>query len=277
MPVFLCIMGYFASYRPSRMVKDWLLPYVIFQTLYILYYSKVLGGEADLQYSTPYWLLWYLLAGFFCQLLIPLYDLAKGKQQFCVFGLTVGMGLLAGWDPSVSYILSMSRFLVFQPWFVLGYYMRKNGILEKLDAIALTKRIWLSAVAFLGVLGSVLYIYICKPSEFVLYGSAPYKTFGSCWDRLAIMGLAFAWIAFLLIAMRPILSRKIPFIGRIGQNSLPVYLLHGFVTQWLKYKKYAILQKAWTPFLLALGLLLLLGHPCLTKLLRGKLFKKKSA
>ena len=271
MPVFLFLLGYFASYRPSRIVKDWIVPYVIFQTLYLLFYRGVLGGEAEIQYTVPYWLLWFMLVGVFYQLLLPLYDLPKGRGKLWFFLLTLAVGILAGWDENIGYFLALSRFFVFQPWFVLGYYLRKNDSLEKLQSAEPWKRRVISAVSVLGVIASMVYIYICKPSEFVLYGSAPYGAeSGSVWDRLALMALAGAWIFFLLVALRPILSRKIPLVSRIGRNSLPVYLLHGFVFKLLEHYKPQFLQSFWAPFVLTLALLLLLGQPWLTELLRGR-------
>ena len=272
MPVFLCLLGYFASYRPSRIVRDWIVPYVIFQTLYLLFYRVVLGGEVQIQYTVPYWLLWFMLVGVFYQLLLPLYDLPKGRGRLWFFLLTLGVGILAGWDDNIGYFLALSRFLVFQPWFVLGYYLRKNGTLEKLQDAEPWKRRGISAVCVFGVMASVAYIYICKPSEFVLYGSAPYGAeSGTVWDRLALMALAGAWIFFLTVALRPILSRKLFLVTEIGRNSLPVYLLHGFVFKLLEHYKPQFLQRLWAPFALTLGLLLLLGRPWLTELLRGRL------
>ena len=37
-------------------------PYLVFQTLYVIFANQVLEKDADMQYTTPYWLLWYLFA-----------------------------------------------------------------------------------------------------------------------------------------------------------------------------------------------------------------------
>ena len=39
---------------------------------------------------------------------------------------SVALALLAGFDRSIDYQWSASRLIAFQPWFLLGYYFRKE-------------------------------------------------------------------------------------------------------------------------------------------------------
>ena len=48
--------------KDGRVWKKLIYPYVIFQTLYLIFQHVVLNGDFILQYTTPYWLMWYLLA-----------------------------------------------------------------------------------------------------------------------------------------------------------------------------------------------------------------------
>ena len=73
MPVFIFVSGYFAKFDPKKIVCNILVPYVLLQILYTAF-DRLLYGNAPfrLQFTTPYWLLWYLLSLFCYYLLLPL-------------------------------------------------------------------------------------------------------------------------------------------------------------------------------------------------------------
>ncbi len=266
MPAFIFLFGYFASFSPRKLAFRWVIPYFVFQVLYILFSQQVLGKNIAMQFTTPHWILWFLLAGIFYQLLIPLYASAKKFGQVAVLGVTVAMALLAGFDETAGYKLTISRFCVFQPWFVLGLYCRKNGILEKLAAPG-WRKYTISTLSAVAVVASVVFLCRNKVSLLMLYGSGAYseKT-GTVWLRLRLMLIAFCWIAFLFVAFRPLLKKKLFLITAIGQTTLPVFLLHGFLVktidqfypQWLSNPGYA--------FLLTIPILLITGNPVSKKL-----------
>ena len=62
MPLFAFVSGVFARYNPDKIKKNMIYPYLVFQTLYVIFANQVLEKDADMQYTTPYWLLWYLFA-----------------------------------------------------------------------------------------------------------------------------------------------------------------------------------------------------------------------
>ncbi len=276
MPAFLCLTGYFAKKGLSALLRQWVLPYLLFQTLYLLFLALMAGGKPELQYTIPYWILWYLLVGCFYCFLLPLYALPRGGWQYVALALSVILALAAGQFESVGYTLSLSRFIVFQPWFLLGYYLRRNGILGRTEGWSKKRRRLLVILFAVGAVASVGLLYIFHPSKALLYGATSYRTLGyGVLDRLGTMAIAFVWIGFLLLGLRPVLSRQIPLVGRIGRNTLPIFLLHGFVIQFLNYTKPGFLQSLWLPVPISCGLLLLFGQPWLTELLRGRLWKKK--
>ena len=75
MPVFIFLFGYNVKYSPKRIVYHWITPYIVFQTIYILFSRYVLEIDMDFQYSTPYWHLWYIVACLFYELLLHFYFL----------------------------------------------------------------------------------------------------------------------------------------------------------------------------------------------------------
>ena len=63
MPGFALLSGLcWSGVKDGRVWKKLIYPYVIFQTLYLIFQYVVLNGDFILQYTTPYWLMWYLLA-----------------------------------------------------------------------------------------------------------------------------------------------------------------------------------------------------------------------
>ena len=62
MPAFVFCSGWFARFDAERFFRRLLYPYLVYQTLYLLFDRLVLHGKAPLQYTTPYWLLWYLFS-----------------------------------------------------------------------------------------------------------------------------------------------------------------------------------------------------------------------
>ena len=61
MPAFIFLFGYNAQYSPKKIVYRWCIPYVIFQCAYILFSRFVIKTDINFQFTTPYWLLWYML------------------------------------------------------------------------------------------------------------------------------------------------------------------------------------------------------------------------
>lgn len=57
-------------------------PYLIFQTLYLLFSNQILDKDADMQYTTPYWLLWYLFAIIVWNLVLPLVQVEGMKKKW---------------------------------------------------------------------------------------------------------------------------------------------------------------------------------------------------
>ena len=81
MPAFVFCSGWFARFDAARFFRRLLYPYLLYQTLYLLFDRLVLHGKAPLQYTTPYWLLWYLFSMMLWTLLLPLIDGAKSPTR----------------------------------------------------------------------------------------------------------------------------------------------------------------------------------------------------
>lgn len=258
MPAFLFLFGYNARFSPKRILFRWCIPYVIFQWAYIAFSRFVLKSSTAFQLTTPYWLLWYMLVCIYDQLLLPLLDTDnKGRQLFTVLWAFV-LSLLIGYAKSVGYPLSLSRFFVFLPWFLMGRFCRRNDLIEWLAQRPERRLlILLGAAAVL----ALLFPFVGALPDGLLYGSYPYASCkGTVWMRLAASVMAFAVILVLCVGLRPYLGRKGFIITHIGQNTWPVFLLHGFAVKAAPVFFPALLRSPWRVLLLTCGILVLAGN-----------------
>ncbi len=232
MPAFIFVSGYFASFKP-RKILNWIYTYIIYQTLYFVFYRFVLlRTDVSFQYTTPTWLLWYLFVMIFYHLLLPLLDRRKVALQLAFFCSSMAFSLYVSRFSALGYPYSLSRFFTFLPYFIAGFYTRKN-----LPAL---KSMW-NRIPFRFLFDISVLIVCLFVSRFlvtwetldtkVLYGSYSYASmhYGPP-SKLLIYICGFLWI-YLLIRFTP--PRRIPIISQAGRYSMPVYLLHGFIVKWV--------------------------------------------
>lgn len=268
MPAFLFLFGYFARYKPERILFGWVIPYAVFQTAYICFARYILGIDAALQYTTPYWLLWYMMVCIFYQLLLPLYETDSVRKQAVTLLVVFALSVLAGFDSSVGYYASLSRFFVFQPFFVLGHYWA--GHAQRRESRPQTRgTLWRNIGICACVCISVAGLVAFGIPETTMYGSYPYSALGySPWTRIFNGVMAVSWIAFLMCIVRPLLSRKIPVCTAIGQNTLSVFLLHGFIVKAVPVYAPELVSTPARVVLLTCAIVLGLGNPLVGRCMR---------
>ncbi|MBQ2802876.1 MAG: hypothetical protein IJF07_03150, partial [Lachnospiraceae bacterium] len=158
-------------------------------------------------------------------------------------------------DTTIGYYLSLSRLFSFLPYFILGYYIKKKETLT----FSRPKHL----LALLVMIVSVLFLWKTPQiTSQVLYGSYSYHgaDYNIC-TKLLLMLIAYAYIYF--IFNLPNINHKIPIITTLGQNTLSIFLLHGFIIKALAktnllslYPKYNLL----IVILLTIVILILLGN-----------------
>lgn len=265
MPAFLFLFGYNVRYSPKRIVYRWCIPYLIVQSGYLLVSKYVLHNDIALQYTKPYWLLWYLLACIFYQLLLPLFDTKSKPRQILALTCTFVLALLVGFGDTIGYELSLSRFFVFQPCFLLGYYCKKNGFLEALFAQKRLRRI-LTATSAAIVLLAIPLLLCAKIPDKLLYGAYSYTEGGGAWWlRGLLLLISFAGIFCVFWGLKPVLNRKIFLLTTIGQNTWPIFLLHGAIIKAAPVYFSGFLSSPWLVLLLSLAILFLLGNKLFSK------------
>jgi len=261
-PAFIFITGYFAKFNPSKILFSFIMPYIILQILYLVFHAFIIMEKSfvTLQFTKPYWLLWYLMTITFYYLLIPFFEAKNRRIQVFIIGATLLASLLAGFDKNIGYFLSLSRFFTFLPYFLAGYYLAKNNALDNL-ILKIKSTFVIPLITVIGVILSLFFTLKVPFQHQVLYGSYSYESMA--YDpatKLTISVFAFCWI---LLFFQIISDKKIPTISIIGKNTFPIFVLHGFLVK-LADKHNLFNFSETTNLLLALtltgGILILLGN-----------------
>lgn len=226
MPAFILVSGFFAKgfYQKGyiiKITKNLILPYLIFQLIYSIYYYFLNGqSKIDLDPFNPHWSLWFLIS-LFCWNVMLLF-VSKYKA---VTSITVSLviGLLVGYVDWVTNYLSLSRTFVFFPFFLLGYYLKKEHICSLFKA-----RYRLLALVVFVIVFAGFYLYPNINYEWLL-GSKPYDKLSGASGAALFKRLGFYVLSVLMIfSFMTLVPRKQYFFTNLGKNTLYVYLVHGF-------------------------------------------------
>ena len=185
------------------------------------------------------------------------------RSRKIILGLAIAISLLAGYDSSIGYYGSLSRSFTFLPFFLAGFYLSKTKKMPQKNHLTLPLS---------GLLALLCSFYIMNNSGItkqVLYGSYSYEKAGyNPLIKAILLVCGFAWIIFLLSAVP---EKKIPFVSLLGQNTLSIFLLHGFVVKLAnEYDIFAFSETGnlLLAITLSLVIILLLGNPWVALLFR---------
>lgn len=231
-PCLLFVSGYFARFDTKKLAKRILLPYAVFQVLYSLYDCAYLNPQKEfaLQFTFPYWIMWYLLTLFCCCLLIPMLKTQRPWAAAGSLTLLTILSLHIGTDNLAGYMGSLSRTVVFLPCFFLGFHAGTVFAPNFVDGLRRRRRILLPILATVVATYCVILLRTGASTK-LLYGAYSYESANAApWQRLMVLAGAMAWM-FLLLCLSP--NRRIPLWTAIGQRTMPIYLLHGFLQRLL--------------------------------------------
>ncbi len=259
MPAFVFLAGVTAkTSRLGQRIGTFAVILVAFQALYFVFVS-VLGIDRQFAIERPFWILWFLLGMMWWLLLLPVVT----RFPKATIALSIVIALVVGALDSVGYSLSLSRALVFLPFFVVGATYGKRIVRALGDATWAWK-----AIALVAAVGAWLLVYSQDIPHQWLYGSFSFDRLDTpdvlgLGTRAALLILATVAISALLC----ISPNRQGFVARLGRNSLAIYVLHGFVVLAAAEVLPAIQDQWGSTGVLALGLALaavttvLLGLP----------------
>lgn len=236
MPCFAFTSGYMAKsmvkngkFRADRYFSTlWL--YAFFRTAACLI-ERAYGREKEIDLFDVSGAPWYLLALSAWYLMVPLLLAIKPYAGVIITTLA---GLLVGYADNVDTYVSLSRMLVFLPFFTIGLYLSK----EKLD-VFLSKKLQIPAFLLLAVTAGY-FVFVRNPISGIskiVYGGTPYKT---ALNTLApygflIRGGVYLAAVVLSAACMLLIPRRRMWFSYVGRYSLAVYILHIFVRDVMKW------------------------------------------
>ncbi|MCT2538180.1 acyltransferase family protein [Aquibacillus koreensis] len=223
MPAFIVLSGFFAKgfldkgYL-KKLAKKLLLPYLIFHIFYTLYYLLI--GVSGWQFTIliPRWSLWFLLSLFCWHILLTVF---KRFPPFIGTVLAIGIGVIVGYIDQVGHTFSLSRTIVFFPFFLIGYWITHDSLIK-----LRTNKIRAFSLMTMSFVAIGIFLLPTFSSNWLLashsYHAIGYPVLGGA-IRLGIYSLSlvmsicfFSWIP----------SRQNMFT-HIGKKTIYVYLLHG--------------------------------------------------
>lgn len=238
MPLFVWVCGYFAKNADQRCLRTLVLPYVVFQVIYELCALYLWEFEREFKLLEPYWLMWFILSLLLWRLLLPLVDVRDVKRQGLVLLVTAVLSLLSGMTEEIRHVLSFQRTVALFPMFLLGRYCRDwkphiSGWWRGQDPIdrGLYRMMLLAATG--GGL-ALLYLFREQVNPYWMYWRYAYGEMGGSMTWRAMLLLAAVLFLGLALTMAP--DKRLPLLTWLGQNTMPVYLLHGLVAKTLEWR-----------------------------------------
>jgi fucose 4-O-acetylase-like acetyltransferase len=237
MPAFIMLSGFFAKGSSDKgylwkLIRKLLVPYLIFQGIYTLFYFSVGNESWESGIFEPQWSLWFLLSLFCWHLLLIVYKKWPAKIGI---PLSLAIGLVAGYFSEIGHTFSLSRTLVFFPFFLIGFHLTQKQLLLVKRPVAKIASI------FVMIAVAVFLYYIPNIDSGWFLQSKPYDDLVageySAVIRLVVYITA-TFMAASILAWVP--QRDLNWITELGKKTLYVYLLHGFFIQ--TFRHYELFQ-----------------------------------
>ena len=230
MAAFVFCSGYLFRFDKKKFITKIVIPYIIFQTIYTVFNCIYLSNtRITINYTTPYWIMWYMLALGLWGLTSIILDTKNPKKQIFILAFLFVIGIMVGFDNSVGYYLSMSRFVVFLPFFMLGYYAKNSiNIWQVKERINKSKKTIIEICLLLIIIGIGYYLYTQYEKWNIawLYGSYPYAQIPY---TFAMRSMQYLFSILSIIAIFWFIPNKKNIFNYIGKNTIVIYLLHGFI------------------------------------------------
>jgi len=231
MPMFVLISGRFSSPEVSwrtirKNVGRLIVPYLIFQTAALILVS-LRDGRIALDYHLPRNVLWYLVSLFCWRAMLPV-----AVRFRWAFPTSILASLLCGYCPFAGWHFSLSRTIVFFPFFLAGYYLR-DGLQQSLRNV-------LSARAAIAVLVTTFAVspFVAPVSDCWFFGATSYAAMGHTeWYAAGYRALVVAGAFLVGGSCMRLVPGSMSSVTTHGSRTLYVFLLHDMIV--LTALKYA--------------------------------------
>lgn len=237
MPLFIFVSGLFSKKTVNEKRKEkifgYLSLYIVIKLIFALY-NAIAYGKFEFSLFTEPHLPWFMLALFaFAVITIAVRDFSPKYVLF----FSILLACLAGYDREINSFLSLSRIIVYYPFYYLGYLLDAAKIEEfcrKKGAKCAAAVILTAAITVAFVFGEKL--YWLRP---LVTGLNPFAALGGHWKFGFLLRLGFyavsGLICFAVVVLTP---DKTPLgvAAKIGKRTLPIYAFHYIILFILYYK-----------------------------------------
>ncbi|WP_173918503.1 acyltransferase family protein [Halobacillus sp. Marseille-Q1614] len=227
MPAFIFLAGFFAKGSGNKnyifkLAKKLILPYLIFQTIYTVFFLFIGKNEWLNAPFTPHWSLWFLFSLFCWHILLAVF---KRIPPMVGITLSIVIGVSVGYVTDIGHDFSLSRTFVFFPFFLIGYWLTKEQVKSWRRPAVRT--------ASVGIMAAVA-VFIALAPEFDsgwLLGSKSYETLGAPEIGGVYRFGVYVIAALMSMSLLSWVPNKHYSFTALGGQTLYVYLLHGFIVQ----------------------------------------------
>ena len=227
MPLFIFISGYFSKGNKKSIIKSMGI-YIVFQTLYFLMFKLMLHVSITLNYLQPIWISWYMFAIAIWNSLIYIIkriNINKNIYAYIIILFTFFISLICGYIDQFGYFLALSRLITFFPFFLLGYFTKKNNI-QILKKDGNSNKIKYLIYSIIAIICILYYINIPIINRVWFYGAYSYRN-GEYDIIFKIISSLFSLC--IIFIFNNFVSDKKSIISYIGKDTIYIYLLHGFI------------------------------------------------
>lgn len=227
MPLFIIISGYLAKNIDWKKIINFLLLYLIFQTIFNLVYS-VISPQFD--YTIPYFHLWYLVSmGTWYILAYPLTKKQLSlSSKLIVLSSALIISLLSRYiviDGLNNYFLSYQRSLSYLFFFFLGFILNTKDIIQIYSLIKNKLFTW----AILFVIVGLIHLVNNEDLELIFRGAFNVSTSNLSGSQYFIQ-ITFGYLisVFMCFIISNLVTNRTSYLTKWGDNSLYIFIFHAF-------------------------------------------------
>jgi fucose 4-O-acetylase-like acetyltransferase len=226
MPLFIFISGYFTKRKDYKSFWQGLLPIVvvllIFQIISFLLIGVVQGKHYSFLYwITPYWTLWYLLSLVFWKIILQYSPKYLIERPWLYLTIAIVVSICCGLMPHGEF-MSIQRTFNFFPFFLLGFYMKQENLVQKPWPKKYKYTSWFFIIIVIALIVGFAPDHFQK-AKLLLRGANHYST------KDIPLKTYYLIRSFILALSVFIVVPENKFLSYIGRDSMLYFLYHGLI------------------------------------------------
>ena len=235
MPLFIFMSGLFYSkHNIVSKITSYMYIYILGNAFLILLNALFKKDVSVNLLSVPNGY-WYVFSLIFLVLLTYLFE---NLNKRIVLTMSIITSLLIGFDNTINGYLSLSRIIVFFPFYYLGHIVDKNRLTE------LSKNKYIKIISLVVL---ILTYYCCYFNKFNYFNFISGQILGKYGygSKIAILKRVLFYITAIIIGFSYMMimpSNSVPVISKLGKRTINVYFWHFIIIRLLFYlnvNKYA--------------------------------------